>query len=101
MICLDLGFAGIDVDHHHGAIADRRDTDTHATADALLLAVVFDLVFEAFDQQIAADVGGDAVGAGTGTGATQRGVATGGDRQRARGIGTGALIRSAIRLIFK
>ena len=91
VIGLDLGVAGIDGHGHHLAVADRWDTDADLTTDTGLLAVVGDLVFEAFDQQtgwpraIAADVRGDAVG--TGTRAAHRGVATGGNGQGTRTIG--------------
>ena len=62
MIGLDLGVAGIDGHGDHLAVADRWNTNAYPTADTLLLAVVGELVFYAFDLQITANVGGDPIG---------------------------------------
>ena len=47
---LDLALRRIDRDRHHLTVADRGNTDAYATANTLLLAVVGELVLQAFDQ---------------------------------------------------
>ena len=84
VVGFDLGLGCVHVYCHEGAVADRRDTQTHPGAAAGLLAVVSDFVLQAFDPQIATHLGLDAVGARVGT--PKRGVAAGLDAQRARAL---------------
>ena len=85
VVSLDLGLGGVDVDGHHGAVADRRDADADTGPDTGLLAVVDGFVLQGLDGQVAFDVGVDGVGIGGGP--AQRGVTPAFEVERAGRLG--------------